>query len=109
MENPLKNFLNLRKDILGNVRHLDQFGGVMGFKINGMDTYKTKYGFCITMLFYLFILLAITYYIRKYLDKTSPLVQNYRSQSLDYLSVFQYENWVFSSKSEKVNFNFFEV
>ena len=85
MEHPIKNFLGIAKNLKQSIRHLDQFGGVMGFKIGGMDTYKTRYGTVITMLFYCFIILAIIHYIGKYLDKADPVVQYNEARSNKFL------------------------
>ena len=66
MENPIKNCLDLGPEVFSNCRLFDQFGSTIGFKIAGMDTYKTRYGFCITIMYYILIILAVYYFFAKH-------------------------------------------
>ncbi len=49
------------RDSVSNCGLYVQFCATIGFKIASMDTYKTLYGACITIMYYILIILAVYY------------------------------------------------
>lgn len=56
------------------LRHLDKFGTMLRFHIQGSYAYQTKVGSIFTLLYYLLVMSAFLYYSLKFSDTSQPLV-----------------------------------
>ena len=76
METIIKNFTEI--DRYGDQRckfsHMDKFGTMLRFHIQGSYAYQTKVGSVFTLLFYSLVGCAFVYYGMKFADTSQPLV-----------------------------------
>jgi hypothetical protein len=76
MENVIQNLTEI--DNYGDKKfkfsHLDKFGTMLRFHIQGSYAYQTKIGSIFTLLYYLLVMSAFFYYSLKFADTSQPLV-----------------------------------
>jgi hypothetical protein len=106
--------------------HLDKFGTMLRFHIQGSYAYQTKVGSIFTLLYYFLVMSAFMYYSLKFADTSQPLVvmseykeENdlsfnvFKDQHIFYWQVLRYHpkntiSYIISRKTgEKLSFNDF--
>jgi hypothetical protein len=75
MSEKMRRLFNSKRAGCHSVKFWDNFGGELGFTHHGSDKYKTKYGFVISLIFYITVCLAMIYYFLKWSDSESPTIQ----------------------------------